>query len=81
MKDELFNGRDSISVTYVLVEIKHTHDSSMIHKSDAVWLFKEFMNGPTFAKHKARLTLSLDNSYQHGGTVTFYAGLVNHLLR
>lgn len=54
MKDQVLDGKYPNSVINVLTEIKQTRYSSPNHKGAAVWLFIQFMNGPSVAAIKER---------------------------
>lgn len=47
MKDQNFNGSDSISFINFLTENERGCDSSRIYEVAAVWLLKEVMSGST----------------------------------
>lgn len=51
-----------------------------MHERSAFWLFKKCMNGPAVATIKERLTILLNDANRDEGTITTYAGVVNHPL-
>lgn len=54
--NQAFNGKHSISVIHSLTEFKRACDSSHIDECAAVWLFRDFMNGPALDAVEARST-------------------------
>lgn len=81
MKEQKFNGKDSISVIYSLTKFKRACHSSPISKDAAVWLFQIFMTGPAFAGIKARFTLSHNDAKKHEGTITSYDRVMSYMVR
>lgn len=79
MKDQVFNGKDSIFVINILTELKKACDTSAIHESTAVWLFRDYLNSTTPAAIQAWLNLSRNDANWYEGTMTSYARVVNYL--
>lgn len=70
MKEQIFNGKETILVVIYLTELKSACDSSRIQKGAAVWLLKDFMTFPALAAIKAQLTLSSNDENKYEGPLT-----------
>lgn len=80
MNNQTYDGQDLISFINLLTEIMRACDSSQIHEGTAIWLFIEFMSGPTPTAIKARLTFTSNDADWQKGTIATYPMVVNHLL-
>lgn len=81
MKDQAFNGKDSISVIDFLAERNRAPDPSRIHEGATVWLFREFMSGFRPCRYQGWLSLTGNDANRHESTITRYDRVVNHLIR
>lgn len=52
MKDRIFSGKYLMSVVAFLQEFESACDARGIHEGDTVWLFKQFITGPSNAPVK-----------------------------
>lgn len=78
MKDQAFNGKDSISVITYFTEFKKSCSSSHTLELATVWIFRVFKNRPVI---KARLTISLHDAKRHEGAIAICAERVKRVLR
>lgn len=81
MKDQAFNGKDSICIINVLTKFKRAWDFAQTHEGAAVWLIRGFMNGTVLVTINAPLILLWNDASRHGGTILSYAGMVGQPLR
>lgn len=79
MKEQTFNGRDSISVIDFMTENKQAWKFSGIYEGATVRLIQEFMNGAVPLTFKERLTLSSNDKNRNEGVITNYAKVDTHL--
>lgn len=70
MMDQVFSGKDSISVINLWTEFKGAWDSLQIHDEAAAWPFTEFMSDPRLAAIRARLTLSSNDPNKLEDTIS-----------
>lgn len=78
--NQAFIGKDSISYIVVLTEFESDCDSLHIREGAPVWLFSEFMNNPTLAAIKERLTLPSNDANRREDAIPIYLETSTKLL-
>lgn len=80
MKDETFNGKDSISTIALLQDFNATCDAYYIHAGAEMCLFKQHRNNPVESVVKARVALSTETARAQEGCLMSYLAIVYYLL-
>lgn len=79
MKDQAFEGQDSISVMTFLIVIEPACGSSGIYKVASILLVRAFMTCPALTALNRRLPVSPSDARPYKTTIKTYAFVVTHL--
>lgn len=79
MKERPFNGKYSVSIIYVLKDIKAAWEACNIHEGAYVWLFRWYLNGPGTSVFKFNIFLPRETTKMQEKCSQSYSAIVKYL--